>query len=116
MARIRTFKPDFFRHEKLQDLETENPGKYPMLVFEGLWTLCDNQGVFLYKPKHIKLDILPFLPFDMAETLNILVTAGFIQRYSFEGNEYGYIPTFLKHQRLTGKEATEGKKLTENTR
>jgi hypothetical protein len=107
MARIRTFKPEFFRHEKLQDLELENPGKYPMFVFEGLWSLCDKNGVFLFKPRQIKLDILPFLPFDMAETLKILENSNFIIRYSVDDNEYGYIPTFLKHQRINGEEGKQ---------
>jgi hypothetical protein len=107
MARIRSFKPEFFRHEKLQDLELENPGKYPMLVFEGLWSLCDKNGVFLFKPRHIKLDILPFLPFDMAETLKILEDSNFIIRYTVDNKEYGYIPTFLKHQRISGEEGKQ---------
>jgi hypothetical protein len=107
MARIRTFKPEFFRHEKLQDLELEHQGKYPMFVFEGLWSLCDKNGVFLFKPRQIKLDILPFLPFDMAETLKILEDANFIIRYTVDNNEYGYIPTFLKHQRISGEEGKQ---------
>jgi hypothetical protein len=54
MARIRSVKPEFFRHEQLQDLEFNHPGMYPMFVFEGLWNICDRQGVFLYKPRQIK--------------------------------------------------------------
>ena len=44
MARIRTIKPEFFRHESLQDLEIANPGMYPMMVFEALWGHCDSKG------------------------------------------------------------------------
>jgi hypothetical protein len=101
MARIRNVKPEFFRHEGLQDLEQANPGKYPMLVFEGLWTKCDRQGVFEWKPRSLKLDILPFLPFDMEEVLGILEAAGFIKKYEAEGNAYGIIPSFLKHQKIS---------------
>ena len=72
MARIRTVKPDFFRDEDLQDLERANPGKYTMLVFEGLWGHCDKNGNFEWKPRTLKLDILPFLDFDMADTLEVL--------------------------------------------
>jgi hypothetical protein len=105
MARIRTFKPEFFRHDKLQELEVKHPGAYPMFVFEGLWSICDKQGVFVYKPRQIKLDILPFLPFDMSKTLDILVSSGFVIRFSADGDDYGYIPTFWKHQNITGTEA-----------
>gem|GEM_PF-6875232 len=101
-------KPEFFRHEGLQELEIQHPGSYPMFVFEGLWTLCDSQGCFPFKPRQIKLDILPFLNFDMAKTLGILVDAGYIVRYQADGHEYGYVPTFLKHQKLTGKELDAG--------
>jgi hypothetical protein len=107
MARIRSVKPDFFRHEVLQDLEAKNPGMYPMFVFEGLWTISDKQGVFPYRPRQIKLDILPFLNFDMEKTLQILVDAGQIQVFDYEGNKYGYIKTFEKHQRISGEEAKQ---------
>lgn len=101
MARIRTIKPEFFRHEALQDLEIANPGKYPMMVFEALWGHCDNKGRFEWKPRMLKLDILPFLPFNMAETLAILESAGMVRKYIVDGKEYGEVPTFEKHQRLS---------------
>lgn len=107
MARIRTVKPEFFRHEGLQDLEIAHPGQYPMMVFEGLWGHCDKAGRFEWKPRTLKLDILPFLPFDMADTLEILAAAGFVRRYTVGGKEYGQIDTFTEHQRLGGKEAQE---------
>lgn len=114
MARIRSIKPEFFRHEVLQDLEIANPGKYPLMVFAGLWGHCDNKGRFEWKPRQLKLDILPFLPFDMAETLAILDGAEMVRHYTVDGKEYGEIPTFEKHQRLSGKELTEGEKFPPN--
>lgn len=110
MARIRTVKPDFFRHELLQDLELTYPGKYPMLVFEGLWGHCDKAGRFEWRPRTLKLDILPFLPFEMAETLDILANAGMVRKYTVDGKEYGEIPSFTEHQRIGGKEAQEPEK------
>lgn len=107
MARIRTVKPEFFRHELLQDLEITYQGKCPMLVFEGLWGHCDKAGRFEWKPRQLKLDILPFLPFDMAETLKILEQAKLINRYSVGGVEYGEIPSFTDHQRISGKESEQ---------
>ena len=104
MARIRTVKPEFFRHEGLQDLEIKNPGKYPMFVFEGLWLVSDKDGRFEWRPRQIKLDILPFLSFDMEETLLILKTEGYIQQYTINGKDYGFIPSFKTHQRIDGKE------------
>lgn len=110
MARIRNIKPTFFRHELLQDIEAANPGAYVMLVYIGIWTQCDAAGIFPWKPRQLKLDILPFLDFSIERTLTILADAGFIQRYTAAGAEWGQIPTFTDHQRITGKEATEGEK------
>jgi hypothetical protein len=95
MPRIRNVKPGFFQHEELHELEAIQPGKYPRFVYQGLWCHCDKNGVFLWKPKTLKLNILPFLPFDMAETLGILTEAGYIKRYIVEKKEYGMIPKEL---------------------
>ena len=107
MARIRTVKPSFFRHGALQDLEVAHLGKHCMLVFAGLWGHCDRAGVFECDTRQLKLDILPFLPFDMAETIAILEQAGFLRTYQANGKQYAVIPTFLEHQSLGGKEAQE---------
>lgn len=107
MARIRSIKPAFFRHELLQELEAEHPGACVMLVFAGLLGHCDKVGVFEYRPRMLKLDILPFLPFDMAETLAILERGGFVERFSTNGKDYGRVLTFVRHQRISGKEAQE---------
>lgn len=110
MARIRTVKPEFFRHELLQELEEKHGKLKPMLVFAGLWTLCDKNGNFEWKPRLIKLDILPFITFNIDDTLNILNTSGFIVKYESDGKIYGHIPTFEEHQRISGKELqTPGK-------
>jgi hypothetical protein len=98
MARIRTIKPGFFRHEGLQELETLHPGNYCMLVFAGLFTAADRAGRFEWRPKQLKLDILPFIAFDMKQTLELLETFKFISKYEVNGKEYGLIPTFLEHQ------------------
>jgi hypothetical protein len=105
MARIRTIKPEFFRHEALQELETQNPGDHCLLVFAALWTQSDKNGVFEWRPRQLKLDILPFIQFDMEATLELLRAAEFIECYQVDAKEYGRVPTFIKNQRITGKEA-----------
>lgn len=110
MARIRTIKPEFFRHEGLQDLEAGNPGSCVMLVFAGLWGHCDKAGRFEWKPRMLKLDILPFIDFDMGGTLALLCEAGFVRKYAIGGKQYGEIHSFEKHQRINGKEAQEPEK------
>ena len=109
MARIRTIKPEFFRHEGLQDLASKR-GAHVMLVFAGLWGHCDKEGRFEWKPRTLKLDILPFLDFDMSEALQALADGGFVERYEADGKSYAFIPSFNSHQRLGGKEAQESAK------
>jgi hypothetical protein len=104
MARIRTVKPEFFEHEELQDLERDHAALKPMLVFAGLWGHCDKNGVFEWKPRVLKLRILPFLDYDIEQSLALLEGAGQLQSFEHEGKKFGVIPSFREHQRITGKE------------
>ena len=106
MARIRTIKPDFFRHEGLQDLEAANPGCNVMLVFAALWGHADKAGRFEWRPRTLKLDILPFLDFDLAHSMSLLVEAGFMRRYTHDGKQYGEVINFEKHQRINNLSTT----------
>jgi hypothetical protein len=111
--RIRSIKPEYLRHEILQDLEENNPESRIMLVFQGLWMSADSNGAFEWRPRHLKLDILPFVTYDIEKTLDMLWEHGFIDRYTIDGKKYGRVIAFGKHQRLSGKEATEGVKYPE---
>jgi hypothetical protein len=104
MARIRSIKPEFFKHGDLQDLEIANPGQYVMLVYAGLWTLCDKNGVFLCNARDIKNEILPYINFDMQKTLDVLEKDGYFVKYQFKGKVYGFVPTFEKYQFPTANE------------
>ncbi len=98
MARIRSVKPEFFRHEGLQALEVSHPELRPMLTFEGLWIVVDLSGRFEWRPKSLHLDILPFVPYEFSAALELLESAGFIVRYESGGKTFGHIPSFALHQ------------------
>jgi hypothetical protein len=99
VARIRTIKPEFFRHEGLQEL-----GAVAMLAFAGIWTQCDRAGRFRWDPKQLKLDVLPFMEFDMTATMELLRERRYIVSYEVEGRKYGYVPSWLDHQHINVKE------------
>jgi hypothetical protein len=81
-------------------------GPLNMLVFAGLWTLSDKAGNFLWQPEQIKLDVLPFVKYDVGTSLELLRKSGYIIPYSGpDGRQYGHIPTFKDHQRFWGSEA-----------
>lgn len=104
MARIRTIKPDFFKHEQLFDAEkTEN---LPLRVaFSGLWCVADREGRFRWRPRAIKLDVLPYDDIDFAEVMAALERHGFIRKYECDGELYGYIPSWHRHQSINQREA-----------
>ena len=105
MARIRTVKPEFFKHHDLYLAEKECG--LPLRVgFQGLWICADKEGRFKWRPAALKLDALPYDECDFEDVLIELAIAGFIVKYMAAGKEYGYIPSFRDHQRITGSEVT----------
>jgi hypothetical protein len=104
MARIRNVKPEFFSHEELQDMELERPDLHPMLVFSALWTQCEWSGVFSWSIRKLKLSILPFLDFNLEESLEYLENHGFIKKFSRYRKDYGYVYNFTKYQAISGNE------------
>lgn len=105
MARIRTVKPELFRHEAL--FEAEQQSKLPLrLAYIGLFTACDREGRFKWKPRALKLDVLPYDQIDFSRVLDALVTHGFIVKYQFENDEFGCIPTWSQHQVINNREST----------
>jgi hypothetical protein len=103
LARIRTIKPEFFKHGDLYDAEQET-GLPLRLAFAGLWCLCDREGRFRWKPREMKLDILPYDDVDFSRVLHALATRGFLVQYECDGVMYGWVPSFTQHQSINNKE------------
>lgn len=104
MARIRTIKPDFFRHEGLYDAERQS-GLPLRVAFAGLWTAADREGRFRWHPRALKLDCLPYDEVDFSRVLDALVTRGFVVKYAIAGEVYGAIPGWKKHQVINNRES-----------
>ena len=103
MGRIRTIKPEFFRHEALFEAEKET-GLPLRVAFAGLFTCADREGRFEWRPKQLKLDVLPWDECDFSRVLDALMTRQFIVKYTSEGREYGHIPSWRRHQALNNRE------------
>lgn len=103
MGRIRSIKPEFFKHEAMFDLEQET-GLPVRLAFIALWTCCDKAGRFRWRPRTLKSDCLPFDDVDFSRVLDALTTRGFVVRYTVGRDEFGCIPTFAKHQYINNRE------------
>lgn len=103
MARIRTVKPAFFRHEGLFEAEQES-GLPLRLSFAGLWTATDREGRFKWQPRTLKLDCLPYDDVDFSRVLDALAARGFIVKYEIDGSVYGFIPSWASHQIINNRE------------
>jgi len=97
-------KPEVATHEGLFDLEqaTNLPIRFAWVM---LWTVCDREGRFRWRPRMLKADVLPFDVLDFELVLDALAGAGFIQRYEANGEKYGYIPTWHSHQSINLRES-----------
>jgi hypothetical protein len=104
VARIRSIKPEFFRHERLYEAEKDTG--FPLRVaFAGLWTSADREGRFRWSPRALKLDCLPYDEVDFSRVLDALVTRGFIIKYRVDDTDYGVIPSFTQHQVINNRES-----------
>lgn len=103
MARIRTIKPELAAHEGLYDLEVET--KLPIrFAWCMLFTVCDREGRFQWRPRTLKAQILPHDEVEFSRVLDAWVTRGFIQKYRVKNDWFGWIPTFTKHQVINNRE------------
>lgn len=98
MARIRTVKPEFFLDRKLAKGLTRDQ----RLFFVGLWNQADDDGRFVDSPKTLHGNIFPHDD-DIDESftedsLRALAALNRIVRYEIDGERYGWIVNFRRHQ------------------
>lgn len=101
--RIRTVKPEFFLHEGLFELEKET-GMPLRVAFAGLWCVADREGRFKWESRKIGVQVLPYDLIDFSRVLDALTTRGFILKYAVDSVEYGWIPSFVRHQVINNRE------------
>jgi hypothetical protein len=103
MARKRLIAPQFFLHGELFDAERDS-GLPIRLAFAGLWGQADRRGIFEWKPRELKLCVLPYDVCDFAAVLETLEARGFVVRYTVDGTTYGKIPSLKRWQTFHHKE------------
>jgi len=99
MARIRSIKPDFFTSETIAQLDMTD-----RLLFIGLWTHVDDNGVCRDVPALMKAAVFP-LDEDVTLTrvaggLMRLASLGLVVRYKVDGKGYLAIPSWTEHQKV----------------
>lgn len=103
MSRARNIKPSFFLNEQLSD--NDPLGR---LLFIGLWTLADYKGDLEWKPKTIKIQILPWDDCSIEQLAINLDKSGLIRFYSDGERMLVNIPNFVKHQNPHKNEREKG--------
>jgi len=99
MARIRTIKPDFWRHETLCAL----PEATHMLA-AALLNYADDHGYFNANPRLIQGEIYPLREpsVSVADSLQALADAGYLALGTGDdGRRYGRVLGFAQHQRVS---------------
>ena len=101
--RIRSIKPEFWRSDDITELALED-----RLLFIGLWSYVDDNGVGLDKLSAVAADLFAGdLERDPRETfarvsrgLQRLFASGLITRYTVDGRPYFEVTNWVKHQRI----------------
>lgn len=106
MARARNIKPSFFTND---DLSETNP--LARLLFIGMWTIADFKGCFEYKPKRLKVQLLPYDECNIEQLVSDLEKSGFIAIYTVQGQNYIKVLNFTKHQNPHKNERESGSEI-----
>lgn len=99
--RIRSIKPEFWTSEDIAALDWPT-----RLLFIGLWSYVDDNGVGRDNAKLIMADLFPLEdePRDTLATvsrgLQALCDGGQIARYTVDGKPYLYVNAWESHQRI----------------
>jgi len=97
--RSRNLKPGYFKNEILCELDP-----LARILFSGLWCMADREGRLEYRPKRIKVEILPYDNCNIEKLLQQL-SKDFITIYEVCGEKYIQINKFKEHQNPHIKEA-----------
>lgn len=103
MARARNIKPSFFQNEDLAELTP-----ITRLAFIGMWTIADFKGCIEFRPKRLKVQLMPYDDCDFEVIANDLDKSGLIAIYSVSGQRYIKITSFEKHQNPHKNERESG--------
>lgn len=94
MARIRSVHPELFLDDAFMELSPD-----ARLLAIGIWTQCDDHGIFEWKPKYLKAVVCPADNVDVVALLGDLVEQNCIKRFTEGGREYGAVRNFCLYQR-----------------
>jgi hypothetical protein len=98
-------RASYFQNGEIYDVEEAT--KLPIrLAFLGLECWTDREGRFEWKPRELKLNIMPYDPHDFAAVLDAMQHGNLVQRYEVAGRSFGVInPELWRQQNINKNEA-----------
>lgn len=99
MARKRMIDPEFWSDEKIASLSSDCK-----LLFIGLWNFADDEGIFKAHPSLLASQIFPYeegVGKKIEKYLEELKTLNLVFCYALNGQRYGIILNFKRHQTIS---------------
>jgi len=93
MARKRTISPTLWENEEALGLTDA-----AFRVWIGLWSVCDRNGVFEWRPRKWVFRFAPRSHADPDQVFQELVDARFVAPFEAQGEPYGFCIKWAKHQ------------------
>lgn len=98
MARMRMIKPKFWEDTKIGKLSRD-----ARLLYIALWNFSDDLGVVIGNSVWLKTRIFPYDQMQIQQfekLITDLAINGFIYLFSYQGEEFIYLPNFARHQTI----------------
>lgn len=98
MARIRTIKPEFWTSEQVVECSAT-----ARLLFVGLWTFCDDNGIHPASERRAKMEVFPgddFTPKQVRGFVDELIRHDLLKEYEADGALFWQVNGFRKHQKI----------------
>ena len=96
--RIRTIKPEFWRDELVSSWPA-----FSRLLYIALWNEADDFGRLRANPRYLSSTLFPYDDIDIEAVMKPVVDAGKLVLYVVNGQTYGFLPQFAKHQYIKAK-------------
>lgn len=109
--RIRTLKPEFWKHFRMAQLPAET-----RLLAIGLLNYADDEGYFRAHPSLIRGELMPYTEKSshIPKMLEALQGIGFLTLYiTHQGEPMGHVTNFLEHQRINRPTASKHSRKTQ---
>lgn len=98
MARIRSVKPEFWTSEQVMNMSRD-----ARLLFIGIWTFCDDNGIHPASALSLKAKVLPgdsITADQVMVFIDEMIEQGLLDEYEASGRSFWRVTGWSRHQRI----------------